>query len=163
MLKPLLTTPTHTKAAPACKKHPFSWLITAAHTCFRQRLVRVMPLFSPLERLLIVIRNKTKPPPQPQQRIFLVEDVRTALANASQRLDLPRWGHHAFRHFFCSNAIESGCDFKVIAGWLGHRDGGVLVATTYGHLRQEHSTEMARRITFDAGVGGAIPCQLDLT
>ena len=152
-----------TAAAPACKKHPFSWLITAAHTCFRQRLVRVMPLFSPLERLLIVIRNKTKPPPQPQQRIFLVEDVRTALANASQRLDLPRWGHHAFRHFFCSNAIESGCDFKVIAGWLGHRDGGVLVATTYGHLRQEHSTEMARRITFDAGVGGAIPCQLDLT
>ena len=55
------------------------------------------------------------------------------------------------RHFFCSNAIEAGCDFKVIAGWLGHKDGGVLVAQTYGHLRNEHSAAMAQRITFDAG------------
>jgi site-specific recombinase XerD len=54
------------------------------------------------------------------------------------------------RHFFCSNAIESGCDFKVIAGWVGHKDGGVLVAMTYGHLRSEHSAAMAKRITFDA-------------
>ena len=53
------------------------------------------------------------------------------------------------RHFFCSNAIEAGCDFKVIAGWLGHKDGGVLVAQTYGHLRNEHSTAMAKRLTFD--------------
>ena len=54
------------------------------------------------------------------------------------------------RHFFCSNAIEAGCDFKVIAGWLGHKDGGVLVAMTYGHLRSEHSAAMAKRIVFDA-------------
>jgi site-specific recombinase XerD len=54
------------------------------------------------------------------------------------------------RHFFCSNAIEAGCDFKVIAEWLGHKDGGVLVARTYGHLRNEHSAAMAKRITFDA-------------
>jgi len=32
------------------------------------------------------------------------------------------------RHFFCSNAIEIGVDFKTIAYWLGHTDGGVLVA-----------------------------------
>ena len=56
------------------------------------------------------------------------------------------------RHFFCSNAIEAGCDFKVIAGWLGHKDGGVLVAMTYGHLRSEHSAAMAKRIVFDAVV-----------
>ena len=53
-------------------------------------------------------------------------------------------------HFFCSNCIEAGVDFKVIAGWLGHVDGGVLVAKTYGHLRDVHSREMAKRITFDA-------------
>ena len=53
------------------------------------------------------------------------------------------------RHFFCSNAIEAGCDFKVIAGWFGHKDGGVLVARTYGHLRNEHSAAMAKRMTFD--------------
>jgi hypothetical protein len=32
------------------------------------------------------------------------------------------------RHF------EAGVDFKVIVGWIGHKDGGVLVAKTYGHL-----------------------------
>jgi len=54
------------------------------------------------------------------------------------------------RHFFCSNAIEAGIDFKVIASWLGHKDGGILVAKTYGHLRAEHSAEMAKRMTFEA-------------
>lgn len=115
-------------------------------------LVRVIPMFHPLERLLSDIRNKTVPSPEPHQKVFKVADIRTALANSSRRLELPKWGHHAFRHFFCSNAIEAGVDFKAIAGWLGHRDGGVLVATTYGHLRQEHSTEMAKRMTFDAGL-----------
>lgn len=61
----------------------------------------------------------------------------------------PRFAHHALRHFFCSNAIEAGIDFKAIAGWLGHKDGGVLVAKTYGHLRNEHSATMAQRMTFD--------------
>ncbi len=54
------------------------------------------------------------------------------------------------RHYFVSNAIEAGVDFKVIAGWVGHKDGGVLVAKTYGHLRDAHSFEMAKRMTFTA-------------
>jgi site-specific recombinase XerD len=54
------------------------------------------------------------------------------------------------RHYFCSNAIEAGIDFKVIAGWLGHKDGGILVAKTYGHLRDTHSFEMAKRMTNNA-------------
>ena len=37
----------------------------------------------------------------------------------------------------------------MIAGWLGHKDGGVLVAQTYGHLRNEHSAAMAKRLTLD--------------
>jgi site-specific recombinase XerD len=53
------------------------------------------------------------------------------------------------RHFFCSNCIEEGIDFKTIAEWLGHKDGGVLVAKTYGHLRSEHSNAMAKKITFE--------------
>lgn len=50
---------------------------------------------------------------------------------------------------------EAGIGFKVIAGWVGHKDGGVLVAKTYGHLRDEHSTLMATRMTFDATVKNA--------
>jgi hypothetical protein len=36
------------------------------------------------------------------------------------------------RHYFVSNAIEAGVDFKTIAVWVRHKDGGLLVAKTYG-------------------------------
>ena len=85
---------------------------------------------------------------------FRFQDTRQALGSACRRAGLPRFGHHALRHFFCSNAIEAGIDFKAIAGWLGHKDGGVLAAKTYGHLRNEHSAAMAQRMTFDALSGG---------
>jgi hypothetical protein len=39
-------------------------------------------------------------------------------------------------------------DFKTISAWVGHKDGGVLVAKTYGHLSDVHSAEMARKMTF---------------
>ena len=43
-------------------------------------------------------------------------------------------------------------NFAQIAEWLGHQDGGVLVAKTYGHLRTEFSQEMAKRMTYYAGM-----------
>jgi site-specific recombinase XerD len=67
---------------------------------------------------------------------------------------MPKYHAHLFRHFFASNAVETGVDFMTVAGWLGHRDGGALLAKTYSHLRAEHSVEMAKRITFDATAGG---------
>ena len=87
-----------------------------------------------------------------REQIFSAGLSKTALDTACEKAGLPHFGHHAMRHFFCSNAIEAGCDFKVIAGWLGHKDGGVLVAQTYGHLRNEHSAAMAKRLTFDLAV-----------
>ncbi len=41
---------------------------------------------------------------------------------------------------------EKGVDFKTIASWQGHRDGGVLIAKTYSHLRNEHSENMAKKL-----------------
>jgi hypothetical protein len=38
------------------------------------------------------------------------------------------------RHFFVSNALEKGMDFKTVAAWVGHKDGGLLVAKTCGHF-----------------------------
>jgi site-specific recombinase XerD len=55
------------------------------------------------------------------------------------------------RHYFVSKAIDAGADFKAIAAWVGHQNGGLLVAKTYGHLRDTHSFEMAKRMTFAAG------------
>jgi site-specific recombinase XerD len=84
----------------------------------------------------------------PNTRVYALDTAKQALGTCCKRLGFPQWGHHAMRHFFCSNAIEAGIDFKVIADWLGHRDGGILVAKTYGHLRAEHSAAMAQKMTF---------------
>jgi integrase len=111
---------------------------------------RTVPLFPPLERLLLALRSRLPQPPKATDRIFRIESAMTCIKTACRKLGLPQFNHHAMRHFFCSNCIEAGVDFKVIAGWLGHVDGGVLVAKTYGHLRDVHSREMAKRITFDA-------------
>lgn len=123
-----------------------SLLITGGTMGTKNHETRTLPLFPPLRRLLETmdaVRGE-------DQSLFQIRDARLQIQRACERIGLPRYGHHTMRHFFCSNAIEAGCDFKVIAGWLGHKDGGVLVAKTYGHLRNEHSEAMARRITFDA-------------
>jgi integrase len=124
-------------------------LVTGGETGTKNHQHRTVPLFPGLRRLLEwIIKDRGKI--TKEDRIFGVKDIRQALGSACRRAGLPRFGHHALRHFFCSNAIEAGVDFKAIAGWLGHRDGGVLAAKTYGHLRNEHSAAMAQRMTFDA-------------
>lgn len=125
-----------------------SLLVTGGENGTKNHDVRTIPIFAPLRRLLL--KMKADAPITPDARLFDLDTAKKALLTGCRKAGLPRFGHHAMRHFFCSNAIEAGCDFKVIAEWLGHKDGGVLVARTYGHLRNEHSSAMAKRITFDA-------------
>jgi integrase len=124
-------------------------LITGGQIGTKNHEARTIPLFLPLARLVNSMRSR-KPLEADNAFIFHIVNARLQLMRACERLGLRRFGHHTMRHFFCSNAIEAGCDFKVIAEWLGHKDGGVLVAMTYGHLRSEHSAAMAKRVTFDA-------------
>jgi len=124
-------------------------LVTGGEHGTKNCHARTIPLFGPLRRLVQTMRERKKPLSD-DQLVFEIVAARLQLTRACERLGFPRFGHHTMRHFFCSNAIEAGCDFKVIAEWLGHKDGGVLVAMTYGHLRSEHSAAMAKRLTFDA-------------
>jgi len=122
--------------------------VTGGDTGTKNHEFRVTPLFPALKRLLTA-RAEAVVAVLPDTRVFFVETAKQALEGACKRAGLTHWGHHAMRHFFCSNAIEAGIDFKVIAEWLGHKDGGILVAKTYGHLRAEHSHAMALKLTFD--------------
>ena len=114
---------------------------------------RIIPLFPPLERLLGSIRASLRQEPQPEDKILTTINARWALATVCKRLGMPKFHRHSLRHFFARNCIEAWVDFRCVAGWLGHKDGGALLAKTYSHLRAEHSEEMAKRITFDAGAG----------
>lgn len=106
-----------------------------------------VPLFPALRKLLEQIKEN-RIQVSGQDRVLTIQQCRDSLTAACKALQLPHFTHHSLRHFFCSEAIEKGVDFKVIAGWLRHKDGGVLVAKTYGHLRQDHSDDMAARMTF---------------
>ncbi|HEY2800434.1 MAG TPA: site-specific integrase [Chthoniobacterales bacterium] len=131
-------------------------LITGGEIGTKNHEARVIPLFAPLARLVQSMRDR-KQFDSDDSPVFRISNAALQIVRACERLGLPRFGHHTMRHFFCSNAIEAGCDFKVIAGWVGHKDGGVLVAMTYGHLRHEHSAAMAKRITFDATESADLP------
>jgi integrase len=109
---------------------------------------RTIPLFAPLRRLLEQMKA-SRPPANGGTRLFSIASAHLQIHRACKRLELQRYGHHSMRHFFCSNCIEAGVDFLTLSRWVGHSDGGVLIGKTYGHLRQEHSIAMARRVTFD--------------
>lgn len=91
---------------------------------------------------------KVEQKPELGAELISIDTAKKALASACKKAELSSFTRHALRHYFVSNAIESRIDFKVIAAWVGHKDGGVLVSETYGHLRDTHSFEMPKRMTF---------------
>jgi integrase len=113
---------------------------TAKNDDFRQ--VPIIPAAaSLLERL-----KGAGVPTGPDDPVMLIRSPRIALENACERLGLDHLRVHDLRHIFATRCIESGVDLPTLAGWLGHKDGGVLCAQVYGHLCRKHSTEMARRV-----------------
>jgi len=53
-----------------------------------------------------------------------------------------------FAASFATLCIESGVDIPTVSRWLGHKDGGALAMKVYGHLRDQHSVNMAQKVTF---------------
>jgi integrase len=80
--------------------------------------------------------------------VMTVTECRGALDEACQKVGIKRIHHHDLRHLFATRCIESGVDIPTVSRWLGHRDGGALAMKTYGHLRDEHSQDMAAKVTF---------------
>ena len=77
-----------------------------------------------------------------------VGECEKSLTRACSVLGIPRITHHDLRHLFATRCIESGVDIPTVARWLGHVDGGALAMKVYGHLRSQHSQEMATKVKF---------------
>ena len=93
-------------------------------------------------------RLKSEAKPQLTAPIASVKSAKKCLQTACRNLGFPHFTHHDFRHFFATTCIESGVDIPTISRWLGHSDGGALAMRVYGHLRQEHSFAMIKRVSF---------------
>jgi len=105
---------------------------------------RTIPMIPALRQLLERLHAERKP--KPEDSIFRVHEAQKALTSAAEKAGCHRMTHHDLRHFFATLCIESGVDIPTISRWLGHADGGALAMRTYGHLRQEHSVEAAKKV-----------------
>ena len=107
---------------------------------------RTVPMTGALRDLLL--RVQTENQPQSADFISPIKDAKKCLHTACRKLGFPPFTHHDFRHFFATTCIEAGVDIPTISKWLGHKDGGALAMKVYGHLRQEHSFAMIKRVNF---------------
>ena len=77
-----------------------------------------------------------------------VTSFKTILRKIRTDMKLPHFTNHLLRHYFISMSVMAGIDYMTIAKWVGHKDGGVLIGKTYGHLNREHMEKMAKKLTF---------------
>ncbi len=109
---------------------------------------RTVPMTEALRGLLLRVRAEN----QPADTSFIspIKDAKKCLHTACRKLGFPSFTHHDFRHFFATTCIEAGVDIPTISKWLGYKDGGALAMKVYGHLRQEHSFAMIKRVSFNS-------------
>ena len=103
-----------------------------------------VPIFPQLKPLLERFKQEGKI--KVGEPVFQIQDPKKALGSACRRLRFQHFSSRALRRCFITRAIELGIDFKTLSAWQGHRDGGVLIARTYSHLRNEHSENMAKKL-----------------
>ncbi len=108
---------------------------------------RSVPMISEMQQLLESIRAEDPTAPA-TDRVMGVAECQKAMNGAAARVKMARITHHDLRHLFATRCIESGVDIPTVSRWLGHKDGGALAMRVYGHLRDEHSTQMAQKVTF---------------
>jgi len=107
---------------------------------------RVVPMISEMRQLLEKIKGDQSPAPDgPVMQVF---ECKKSITTACRKLGIARFTHHDLRHLFATRCIESGVDIPTVSRWMGHKDGGALAMKVYGHLRDQHSTNMAQKVVF---------------
>lgn len=108
---------------------------------------RIVPMIPEMRKLLEQMRAQRKDEPE-TAGVMRVQECQGAMNRAAKKIGMKRITHHDLRHLFATRCIESGVDIPTVARWMGHKDGGALAMRVYGHLRDQHSTDMAARVTF---------------
>jgi integrase len=110
--------------------------------------IRRVPMIPDMQRLLERIRSERGEKEFLGNPVMRVQACQGAINTACKSLGIARFTHHDLRHLFATRCIESGVDIPTVARWLGHKDGGALAMKTYGHLRDQHSANMAQKVIF---------------
>lgn len=109
--------------------------------------VRFVPMIPEMKALLERLQQE-RPDRQPADLVMKAKECQGSIDSACKKLGIPRFTHHGLRHMFMTQCIESDVDIPTASRWLGHKDGGALAMKRYGHLRDAHSADMAKRVRF---------------
>jgi integrase len=109
--------------------------------------VRRVPMIPDMRELLKKLRA-ARPDEPATNPVMKVQEAQKAMNRAAKGAGMYRITHHDLRHLFATRCIESGVDIPTVSRWLGHKDGGALAMKVYGHLRNQHSREMAKKVHF---------------
>jgi integrase len=120
-----------------------------AETGTKNWSVRRVPMIPDMRQLLEELKAE-RSNAAPSDPVMLVRECQKAMERAAKVVGMERITHHDLRHLFATRCIESGVDIPTVSRWLGHKDGGALAMKVYGHLRDQHSVNMAQRVTFSA-------------
>jgi integrase len=110
------------------------------------RKVRDVPLFPQLKAFLRKYESHKGLlfPGEGEKRPYY---PKTLMKNAFKKTGVKRFSFHSIRHYFATECLERGISPSVIAGWLGHKDNGILVMRTYAnHIRRLHFATEAQKV-----------------
>ncbi len=108
---------------------------------------RTVPMIPDMKNLLLRLKS-SRTEALPSEPVMQLQECQKAMDRALEKLGMQRMTHHDLRHLFATRCIESGVDIPTVSRWLGHQDGGALAMKVYGHLRSEHSQQMAQKVHF---------------
>ena len=108
---------------------------------------REVPMIPEMRQMLERMRSE-RAAETAETGVMRVHECQKAMDRAAMVVGMQRITHHDLRHLFATRCIESGVDIPTVSRWLGHKDGGALAMRVYGHLRDEHSVEMAQKVSF---------------
>lgn len=123
--------------------------------------IRRVPMIPDMRRLLERIKRERGEKEFSADPLMRVHECQGAINTACKKLGIARFTHHDLRHLFATRCIESGVDIPTVSRWLGHKDGGALAMKTYGHLRDQHSANMAQKVVFSEPASNATTLQLN--
>ena len=100
-----------------------------------------VPIYPHLKQLLEKIYKKVSQAAPLSQKLFSIKNAHKALTNACHRLGLPHFSQRNIRQALIRRLWQSGVDYKLIAKWQGHRDGGKLILDTYTEVFSAADTD----------------------
>ena len=80
-------------------------------------------------------------------RLLRVEYCGKTIDRAVKEIGAPSVTPNTWRHWFITETVTTtDIPFAVLASWVGHSDGGILLARQYSHMRESTSQMWAKQI-----------------